>query len=223
MSDGAAAPINRGKIMTNVFAGVLKCYYCEQAMSYAPYYSRPTKKPRLLCTNIYCKKSASIMFELIESDVLNQIKMYYEHLSSEPIKQQKKKSASDEMKKRRLDKLERDLVEIEEQLNEQFDLLERKAYTLDIFMQRQDTTLARKDSLLSELAQIQNELLIKQTIKRKQSQVVPLVKNVMLNYDTAATIIEKNDLLKSIIDKIYYKKEPSIKKRGTGEYTIEIM
>ncbi|HIW33743.1 MAG TPA: recombinase family protein [Candidatus Paenibacillus intestinavium] len=223
MSEGAAAPINRGKIMTNVFAGLLKCYFCEQAMSYAPYYSQPNKKPRLMCTNIYCKRSASIIFELIESDVLSQIKLYYEHLSSEPIKQNKKKSASEEMKNRRLDKLERDLAEVEEQLNEQFDLLERKAYTIDIFMQRQETTLARKESMLNEISQIQEELFINQANIRKQSQVAPLVKNVMLNYDTAESVIDKNDLLKSIIDKIYYKKEPSLKKSGTGEYTVEIL
>ena len=223
MSDGASAPINRGKIMTNVFAGILKCYYCEQAMSYAPYYNQENKKPRLLCTNAHCKRNASIVFEAIESDVLSQIKIYYEHLRSVPTQLPKKQNASAEMKKRRLDKLDRDLAEVDEQLNEQYDLLERKAYTIEIFMQRQESTLAKKEALLNERALIQEELVANQTNFRKHNQFVPLVNTVIKNYDIAESVKEKNDLLKSIIDKIYYKKEPSLKKRGTGEYTVEII
>lgn len=220
---GAPAPINRGKIMTNVFAGILRCYYCEHNMHYAPYYAQPNKKPRLSCNNPYCKRNASIIFEAVESDVLEQIKKYYEELTLVPLKREGKKNAALEMKKRRLEKLDKDLEEIENQINQQYDLLEQKTYTIEIFMKRQEVTLNKKEKLITERELLTKELEVDLKEEKNKKQIAPLVKNVLANYKLATTVKDKNDLLKSIIDSIYYKKEPSEKKRGRGEYTIEII
>lgn len=188
--------------LKNILAGLLKCSKCGKCLNRD---SSKLKQPRYKhksgyhcnCKSAICSEVDEAIFNQIESD----IKHFEIVLESEKPKDNSKIIAQ----------LQKQLKELEGQQDELYTLLEKKIYTEKIFVQRHT-------KLENEIEAIKTELKIeksKQVKPKDESEKIITLKTVMEKLkDKSVDVKAKNDLLKSIIQKIEYTHD--------NEITLEI-
>jgi hypothetical protein len=126
------------------------------------------------------------------------------------------------IQEKRLAQLEKEMEEYLEQEDEQYDLLEQKTYTPEVF--------ARRNARLREkIDKCQDEInAVKRTLPKNinyAEHVVSLEKAIAAWKDPDMTAGEKNKILKAIISKIEYtgpKTGSEHAKRGVTPFTLEV-
>ena len=164
-----------------------------------------------MCPNVNCTNSRS-MICYVEQRVLDTLKMWvadYDvkvddnlHFSGNEIDREIEVLSSAKKAK------EAELNALHKQLNTTYDLLEREVYSLEQFTERTKVIKARIETELSDIQTIDNEIEGYKNRKAKRDVFIPKVKSVLEVYNELETPAEKNQLLKQIIEKIEYKKEP---------------
>jgi len=213
--------VNSGKQLSNVFAGMLRCGFCGLTMTYQPRY-KGTRAPRYTCTNPHCKENRSIVSEKIEQSVLENLELKYLSLNSDPNKEKKSTGkGSIDLFDNKLTSIKDELAVVESQLNEQFDLLERKVYTIELFMQRQNATMERKAALEQELQSIQGAVESRKEKDRLNHQFAPLLASIIQKFRSYDSVEDMNLLLKTVIDEIHYIKPRSAQLHA--DFTIDVV
>lgn len=193
-------PVPRGKGQTNAFSGLIYCSVCGSRMQRNMYGSNSPRKPYIFCMNRACP-TVSATYESVENLVRTTLKRWSLGLeldlndSSEDVSVYER-SILDLNKKRK---------ELSAREARAFELVETGVYSPDTF-------LSRKTALEQEQADVQNRIIDLTKIIaaiRQNSQIrndfIPQVQRVLELYDTL-TPREQNELLKTIIAKIVYKK-----------------
>lgn len=206
------APVNGKKHMNNPVATLLKCHYCGLAMGFQKYYSKEPngRRPVVICRNFACSENHSLAFEIVEAEMLRQIETYFKFLQSDPsfIKKVDSSSPSKLFDKRKAD-IEKRISDSKQQLDTAHELLELKKYTIETFIQRQKAITEKLTAAQNELAELSAEIEQEGKRKLKQTEIIPRIRHVLHAYKNA-TVKEKNELLVSIIEAMYYDKP------GTG-------
>lgn len=205
-------PSNTGEIK-NPFAGIIRCKNCGQLMSRQ---TSPKTGPRLLCVNNACNKSTTV--EKVEAYVLESLRR-----SLADFKVQAK-SASAEQHQNELQALTSKISEIKKQItvlkNQKerlHDLLEQGVYDIETFTRRGKTIEGQIQKLQNNKKGYQDqlkELDVLPTI----NEIIPTLQRLVDNYENLSAK-EKNELMKRILDCIYYKRE----KAPGSAFTIEIV
>jgi len=214
-------PLNHNKVLTNIFAGLLKCGFCNLSMSFQPRYN-VTRSPRFTCMNPHCKMNKSIILELFESRVLDRIEQYYQMLKSKPDMTKKNSDVSvlSTLEKRK-SLLRNQLTELKGQINNIHDLLEKGVYTVEIFLERQKTLVDRQDATSREISEIDREIQREKEHIHNKEMVKPRFENVLNTYHMLETVEDKNKLLKSVIISMHYSKPKYLKSQDDFDLGIE--
>lgn len=204
--------------ITNPLAGLVKCGHCDASMVYRPY---TKQKPHLVCYNSSCNCKSS-RFEFVENKLLQTIKVWLEAYIAQWETTKPKEDEQSKVipfKEASLRALEKELVELEKQRANQFDLLERKIYDEATFMERSKAIGERIEQTTKTIAKIKKELNLDQVQKKTKKDFIPKVKHVLDLYDKTEEPKMKNNLLKSVLEKAVYKKS----KEQTGEdFDLEV-
>lgn len=172
----------------------------------------------LICNTHNCNNISSdlnlVEKKIIDSlkDILKDYKDYIENYSTK-IKEEKN---SNEKTLEIINKK----IEIENQkLNKLCDLLESEVYSEKLFIERKQ----KIDIEISKLEKKKKELSSKDIYKNleKKKKMVPLIQEVINNYNEKMTPENRNKLLSSIIKVIYYKKSVGGKKYK-DKFTLKI-
>ncbi|MFC4323662.1 recombinase family protein [Litchfieldia salsa] len=202
----------KGKKLSNPLAGILKCEICGKAMANYPRKDRPNDQIR--CSNIACKgiqRGASL--NIIEEKVLQSLAEIVESFEL-PLKEHNKEIDSDTpLKRKALEKKEKEIEEIIGQKNNLHDLLERGVYTVDVFIERQKILTDRIKELNESIKLLSNEIELEAQIEKTQNEFVPKIKTVLESYHLTDDIEMKNMLLKSVITKATFLRKNDWKKR----------
>lgn len=106
--------------------------------------------------------------------------------------------------KKIINNLNKELLDLDNQKNNLHDLLERGIYDVDTFLDRQKNIAERIEKINKSIndttAIINNELKKDQA----KAELIPDLKNVLEQYYTIDDVVLKNNLLKSVIDKVVY-------------------
>ncbi|MGL6186040.1 MAG: recombinase family protein [Clostridium chrysemydis] len=185
----------------NPFAGLITCAVCGKKMTMRP--SRGIH--RIMCT--YKCGNISNRFDDVELEVLNQIEKViegyrYELESNEP------KDDETSIFKGQLANITKEIKTLENQKLKLFDFLERGIYTEEVFLDRSTNIANRINLLTSEKNSIENKLNSKSTSKNLQDAIIDF-EAVVKSYPLITDVKLKNELLKSILNKIEYKKTNS--------------
>lgn len=190
--------------LVNVFAGIIRCSKCkkvlvlDQKRGHSSARKNYRETPRYLCRHRpQCFKSAKA------PDIEQGILYALEQVELPKLQAKLKNGDGDAavIQKRRIDKLIKQMAEYREQEDNQYDLLERKKYTQEVFDRRNAALREKMDACEKELhlarAALPQNVDYGEAIISLEEAIAGLKNAEMSNN-------EKNRLLKAIIDKIEY-------------------
>jgi site-specific DNA recombinase len=190
--------------LRNPFAGIIKCEVCGKPMHYRPY--TENDHDYLFCVERCGNKSSR--FEFIEKAFLNALNNAIEVYSVEFNKDDLNEEDNDnqrQLNEKALIGLNKELEELNKQKNKLFDFLERGIYDEDTFLERSNVIKNRTEEISKNIKNINSELKI---IEKNNNQIVSGLKKVLEYYPITDSVEEKNQLLKSVVEKaIYYKRK----------------
>lgn len=190
-------PVHDTKQLKNVFASILKCYFCGNTMRAV----HDKGVLRLACDTLGCQ-CRSVLLEVVEAKVIEAI---YDILSKIDVETTEEDTNILEDLLKQKDRLDNKITDLLTQRSSLHELLEQKIYTPEVFLERQQilndemAAIEEKKVLLEE--EITNEL----NKHNNAKNLKPTIMNCMeIYYQSNPT--QKNKLLKSFISKITYKR-----------------
>lgn len=221
MDNNPPKPIKDKSIVKNPLSGLVVCGICGHSMVRRPYSNN--YPDTLMCNFINCT-NVSTRLDSVERKILlslsDWIKTYKieEQTSNRITVSTNELSAYDKA----ILEIDNGLSTLNTQLNNAYDFLERGIYTPQVFAQRtQNITLRIKEDTLKKNALIQEREKLSNRIIERQ-RLIPQVEYVLSVYNTLQSAQEKNDLLKTVIDKVVYIKEKGGRWGNPDDYSIHL-
>lgn len=202
--------------LNNPLAGILLCSKCKRPLRYAPY-TRADDRYTCLSTPS-CYKSVKVQ------ELWNALAYALEHSELPVLELRVKNGDGDSLKvqQRMIAKLEKQMKDYQDQEDTQYELLEIKKYTQEIFDRRNAKLRAKMDECHAALKKARASLPKSLDL---QERVVRLKDAIAALKSSDFTPEEQHKLLKAIIEKIEYTGAPSgvgKTKRSENPFTLEI-
>ena len=179
----------------NPLASLVRCGICGLSMQKAYHQIR--------CINPNCPNVLSY-FDDVEKQVIEELKKelsnfnYFIENYSEEIKNKKRNISKD------IELLKKELTKKENMINKACELLEMGVYSKEKYLTRVNILEDEKRLLEANMSELEASIL-KVDSNAKIKKAIPILEKVLDEY-WKLDIQSKNDLLKTIIDKIEYKK-----------------
>lgn len=188
----------RGLSLQNPLAGLVECGYCHRTMQRRNY--RSGHIDGLICPLPHCKNIGSHLY-VVENSILNLLQTYLNEFE-ETLTTYQKEAPQQEYDTNNDELIIKEIEKTRNQLNKAFDLLEQGIYDNNTFLERSKSLKERIKDLEYEKEKYSTKS--KQRKIEKIKDVIPKLKRVLNNYSTTLSAEERNNLLKSIINKVYY-------------------
>lgn len=188
-------PKNTNAPTKNIFGGLVRCPFCRATMQRKEHVREPRETINCLTQNCPTK---GITMSIMENSVL-------EFLEGWIVKYDAPQGADtpkEDPRAAEIDLLKKQLSAMDQQMDRLYDLVEQGVYAPQVFARRRDELQGRIDGAKTRLSELQNNPTTEESIRR----ILPKVKSVLEVYKLTTDPAEKNDLLKSIIDRIVYHK-----------------
>lgn len=209
------SPLNKNYELQNPLSGLLKCKLCGNSLVR---YTMRGKK-RIYCRTDNCK-NISNSIDQIEEKIL---------LFLEDWVKNKEISFSDnslnvlEEKRKLLNSKELELTKSRSKKEHIYELLEERIYDKNTFFERTNKIEKTISILEKEIVNIKSEIDEITKVQNEKENYVPTVKNILKKYKQIGTAKEKNELLKTIIDKVYYLKKEQGNKWHEADFEIWVL
>lgn len=198
--------INRTKVdysLKNPMASILICGLCGKTMHRITNNSR--NDVRICCKN--CKENIGSNISFVEDKLFQSLTNLLEEYKIKLINDDN--SDIEMLLKINEDSLlaqENELEKLKQQLNKTYDLLEQEVYTKEIFLERTSLIKQQIDTINVNIENLKNDRK-KITINKENKQIlIPKIEKVIESYYLTNNIEKKNQLLKSVLEKIEYLK-----------------
>lgn len=197
----------------NPLAGLVVCGKCSHKMVRRPYTNRDYPDT-LICPTIGCN-NISAPLDLVENKVLDALKTWLTNYSVTVNKQ----SGVDQIKSKSetLQSLKKDFEKVSKQKGKIYDLLEQGVYTTSVFLERSKSIDQKVNALEKSIKTIETEIANCKAAEKSKNELIPKAEKVLEEYGRAADAAEKNELLKSVIDKVVYLKEVNGRWHGSPD------
>jgi len=191
--------------MTSALAGLVKCSECGMTMVYRSYTRQPS---HFRCNTVGCPTRSS-RYDAVEARIVEGLEIW---LNDYKIKWGKRNHTTPQseikLKERAIISLQNELKELENQRGKLFDFLERGIYTEEVFMERSKDVSKRITVTSQEIENIQKNLELELTRQVARSKIIPIAESVVKSYYQTDNPMSRNALLKSVLNKVVYKKGP---------------
>ena len=222
----AAKNVKKDYELKNPLVNLVKCSFCGHNMSRRAYYTSYVKngefhKDTLLCRTLDCPNVSSDL-DIVEERILEYLKIKlekYETILKDYEIHKKDKSKTLEKDK---EQIEKKIAQINQQKQKACIFLETGTYDEETFKTRIASLNKEIENAKESLEKINKE--IKNEKKEKYTKAIPILKNCLELYHKV-DIKQKNELLSSIIDVIYYKKTNNNGRwdpQARTDFTLEI-
>ncbi len=198
-------PAPKEYTITNPLAGLVICGKCGRRMIRRPYSGK--RSPSLICPVTSCDNISS-SFDVVEKQVLQALREWLDRYRLSYEHETGKKDTGDqaEVNKKALRAAQGELLKLEKQRDNVYDLLEQGVYTTDVFLDRSKLINEKIEETKKQIKKIKSDLDLESKIAQSQKTIIPTAEKVLAQYGKAKTPSEKNDLLKSVIEKVVYTK-----------------
>lgn len=212
--------VSNGQELSNPLASLVYCVKCGRTMRRQPRPNRPYNHFR--CATYGCTTKGT-RFETVEEKVLDTLRTILGNMtaSGRVFKRVPKTDNPTDMIKMQVTGLQKELGELEIQRGSLHDLLERGVYTIDVFLERNrilgeriEAVTTQRDRAVHELDEAQKE--------KPVTNIVPALTKVIQSYDRAKSAKRKNELLKTVIERIEYRRESDWKELDRFELEIHL-
>ena len=196
---GSVAPTKVGTELQNIYASLLRCKLCGTAMNYTRYDTcKNVRAPRYQCRSFkYCENvscNADVVHEAVIKGLKSALKDFEIKVSADNVK-------IHESYDKIIQGLEKELSDLEVRQEELYEYLEKKIYTQDVFIMRNDKLAKERERLREALDKAKNSM---PTIKEYEDKITTLHKTIDMLRDDSIPPLAKNKFLKEIIEVIYY-------------------
>lgn len=203
-------PVPRSNALANPLAGLVYCAKCGRVLirRTSPVY------PLLRCTNRYCD-NVGAKLDLVEERILQGLSDW---LSEYRLKWDSEPETSGAVKLRAaeksLKKSESEIETLKKQFSRTHDLLEQGIYDTSTFLNRSRDLTQRISAAESKAEALSAELSDLREMEESKKTIIPKVEKVLEVYDTLPNAQAKNDMLKSVLEKVVYLREVRSQKGG---------
>lgn len=199
--------ISRTKVdytLKNPMASILKCGLCGRSLSRVTYSQR--NDVRICCRR--CQENVGSNINLVEEKLVLALKTLLQNYKIKLLNNDN--SDIETLLKSNEDNTQNYKTELEKtssQLNKTYDLLEQEVYTKEIFMERSNFLKLQIQELNNKIDELKKEK--EKILRRKNNKeiLIPKIENVIDCYNETDDIKLKNELLKSVLEKVEYLKE----------------
>jgi len=192
--------------ITNPLAGLVKCSVCGSSMVFRPY--KHQQYPHIICYNKGCGNK-SARFEYVEQRILEGLRRWLIQYKAEWNKRKppEKTNNAVDLKKKALQRLEKELVELASQKDRLHELLERGIYDDKTFLERSQVVADKLNETRKNIAVIEKDIEEETQNTKARKEIIPKVEVVLDLYPKTKDPAKKNNLLKSVLKYALYKKE----------------
>lgn len=213
LSYSSASPRGKGawKTVTSL-AGLVRCDQCGRVMVRRP--SSGGRRDAFMCPSPDCP-TVSAWYEDVEDAVLDALRGWLHELEVGNSENSDDRSLLDALAAS-ISADQKQLAKLEAQEARAYELVETGVYTPEIFLQRSQALAVDKQVIISRIEEnqrVQDEIT---RAKQARSRLAPAVRHVLETYPLAATPQDKNELLKTVLQKVlYHKLSKSYTKAGS--------
>lgn len=208
-----AARVQDDMELQNAFAGLLYCACCGKRIGRTVTSRKRGAVPRVRCVNGRNCHNASADYTLVEAEIVGALKEWF---SGYKVKLETVGYAEDIARcEKKIEQLRKEADKLNAQLENAFDLVEQGVYTLDVFKQRREKltrSIEDAEKQITDLERVKSRM---EQSDRSRDNLIPATESLLESYDEMS-VPERNDLLKAILNKIEYRKNPD------GKITIDI-
>lgn len=193
-----------GKLaIKNPLAGIIVCGKCGRKMVRRPYSTGQAAS--LICADPQCSNVSSYL-SLVEARVLSSLKALLDEikLDSQNVERNNIKEKQADNLKKIIHNLKCQKEKIEQQFNSLYDLLEQGIYDHKTFTIRSKTLHERSADIENQINESLNKLAALNADQVEKAEMIPKIQSVLEAYEKSNSIEVKNELLKSVVEKIVY-------------------
>ena len=186
------------KELKNIYSGILRCSVCGRIMTRVVPDARREDLVRYRCPSV-TPCCASVRKPALDAAIIDALEL--SELPALKLKVQNKEGDAAKIQERQLKKLEQQLAEYRDQEETQFELLEQKKYSQELFDRRNAALRQKMDDCAAQIAKV------KATMPKSidyAERVATLQGAIDALKDPNATPHGQNRILKSIIESIEY-------------------
>lgn len=214
-------PRRPAKSITNPLAGVIKCGMCGRNMYRRPYVKRG-QAASLICQEKTCHNVSSA-FKLVEDALLSSIQ---EWIDGYELEEQHEKYNTDTLDSKiaLLEESKKQIDKFKGQLEKIYESYESGIYDSATFLERQKLMSAKISDTEQSITNLNKEIQQEREFINNQEQIIPRAKKVLEIYRTCDDVQLKNDLIKSIVDKVVYVKTANgkFKDQKQEDFSLEL-
>lgn len=202
--------------LKNPMSSILKCGICGRHMQRVTNVKR--NDVRICCRK--CKQNVGSNISYVEEKLLQALKIL---LDDYKIKMINKDNSDIELlinvNKENITNYTKELDKVKLQLSNTYDLLEQNIYTKETFVERSNYLKQQIKDITSTIAQLENEKIELSKKKNNKEILIPKIEKVIDSYYETYNIEIKNELLKSVLEKVEYLK---INPKDKDDFTLKL-
>ncbi len=190
--------------LQNAFAGLLYCARCGKRIGRTVTSRKTGALPRFRCVNARSCHNASASYEVVESEIISALRLW---LDGYRVKIESTDYAEDIARcRRQLERQQKELDELNRQLENAFELVEKGVYSIALFQSRREKITGDIERVREKQQHTQVALSRLESGEQAQNDLVPAAEKLLDSYELM-TSQERNELLKEILSRIEYRRE----------------
>lgn len=197
-------PGPKSGIIKNPLSGLIVCGKCGRRMVRRPYTNRDYPDT-IICPVTSCNNISSWL-DSVEQRVLDTLQAWLDNYKLQYQEDPQHHKDQVVFKKQMLKDAKAELKTLEKQRDSIYDLLEQGVYTTEMFLQRSQAAEKKISDVTHRMEQIESEIQRSREEDDSRKLIIPRAEKVLRQYPLAESAAEKNELLKSVIDKAVYTK-----------------
>lgn len=195
------ASVHKSKQMVNPLAGFVKCAECGKAMVRTPMYGHLAGVDYLKCSTARCPTSACPLSD-VEDMILETLASWVQQVTQAPADFSPAAPLQDDSAAVRAAAQAR-VDELQKRRERLMDLLESGVYDVPTYAERNGLLMAELKQATDALNNLPERI---PTMQERLEELLPQLQHVLHAYDAAATPADKNKLLKSVVERVVYRK-----------------
>ena len=200
----------------NPLSGLVVCGCCGHMMSRRPYQSG--RQETLLCAYPSCHETVASDLRDVEAAVLDALEAYLQDFRTEQAQARPVDTTSIEDALTALDKEDRQLRAQEARA---YDLVEQGIYSTETFLTRTRTIAARREKIAAQADELRQEMDRLIRLQASRTDLIPQLEHVLDVY-WSSSVQERNELLKTVLEKVEYRKTRRERWKGGGDMTLTL-
>lgn len=208
--------------LQNPLSGLIYCSKCGAQMTRAASNTK-LNYPVLRCPNNHCN-NISAPVSLIEERLLSGLENWLSEYEFKWnfVEKSQYEDSSRNIKQSVISELEQQILTLDKQILNTYDLLEQEVYTIDIFKERLQVLKKKKGETGEQLQSLKTELILSEQRKKAKHDYIPEVKRILDVYKTIGDVYIKNSMLKNVLERAEYLKTERNKKGQAFQANFEL-